>query len=104
SGFQTEIKPINKVFMGRIPEMHTSRLLNLRGMWRGMLLLLCLGAAAHLAAQDTNANDNTTSGGANRGDRGQRFQRMDTDNDGKVSKSEWKGSADHFDEMDANKD
>ncbi|HYR87268.1 MAG TPA: signal transduction protein [Terriglobia bacterium] len=57
--------------------------------------LLVIGLALPLAAQQ--AQDKGHRGG-------QRFEKLDTNKDGKISKDEWKGQANLFDRLDTNHD
>ena len=57
---------------------------------------LVIGLALPLAAQQSQNK-------ANRGPE-QRFEKMDTNQDGKISREEWKGRADAFDRLDTNHD
>ena len=60
------------------------------------IALLVIGLALPVAAQQSQNK-------ANRGPE-QRFEKMDTNQDGKISKEEWKGRAEMFDRLDANHD
>lgn len=67
-----------------------------------LTVLLALGAAL---AQEGPANPDP---GRPRGHRGravgERWKQMDQDSDQRISRSEWKGSSDAFDRLDADKD
>ncbi|MBO0720582.1 MAG: EF-hand domain-containing protein, partial [Blastocatellia bacterium] len=68
----------------------------------GLFMLMLTGICL---AQDTGAQQDT---GARRGrsqhGRGGAMMRMDTNNDGKISREEWKGKPEEFDKIDKNGD
>ena len=75
--------------------------------WPGIAVLVCCLAPQAMAAQGTESQESgpKPSGGHHtRADAEERWKKLDRDNDGRISRSEWQRSEQAFDRMDADKD
>ena len=74
--------------------------------WTVMAALVSYLALPELAAQGAESQESTprTSPGHRRPDGEQRWKKLDQDNDGRISRSEWPRNEQGFDRMDADKD
>src|SRR5262245_29667265 len=66
------------------------------------MLALTMTSLAQDPTQDSDSNRPRK--GRHRGEGGGGLKRLDNNNDGQISRDEWKGSSEAFDKLDANKD
>ena len=75
--------------------------------WSGIAVLVSCLALPALAAQATDSDESRPRprrGDHTRPDAEERWRKLDQDNDGKISRSEWQRNGQAFDRMDADKD
>ena len=75
--------------------------------WPGIAVLVCCLAPQAMAAQGTESQESgpkPSRGYHTRADAEERWKKLDRDNDGRISRSEWQRSEQAFDRMDADKD
>ena len=75
--------------------------------WSGIAVLVSCLALPAMAAQSSDSDESKPKprrGDHTRPDAEERWKKLDQDNDGKISRSEWQRNEQAFDRMDADKD
>ena len=76
--------------------------------WPGLAVLVCCLAMPAMAAQGTESQESgpkpNRRGYHTRPEAEERWKKLDQDNDGRISRSEWQRNEQAFDRMDADKD